>query len=150
MPVFKTTQIVHTDISRCWSFFSNPANLSVITPPEMNFRILFPKPIPEMYQGMVIQYKVSPLLNIPMEWITEISFVSKPNSFIDYQLSGPYSVWHHQHHFEETPEGVLMTDIVTYKLPLGKLGEFFAGSLVKRKIASIFDHRKKIIDEIFR
>lgn len=89
-------------------------------------------------------------MNIPMEWITEITSVSRPDSFVDYQLSGPYSVWHHQHHFEETPDGVLMTDIVTYKLPFGKIGELFAGSLVKRKIASIFDHRKKVIEEIFR
>lgn len=149
MPVFTSTQFVKTDIEKCWSFFSDPSNLSVITPSEMNFRIRFPKPMPEMYPGMIIQYKVSPLLNIPMEWITEISHVSKPHYFVDLQLKGPYNLWHHQHLFEEVEGGVKMTDIVTYQLPLGGLGEFLAGWFVHRKVAAIFEYRSKVIDSAF-
>jgi len=149
MPIFKTTQFIKTDLESCWKFFSDPANLAEITPPVMNFRIQFPQPVPDMYQGMIIRYKVSPLFNIPMEWITEISHVSKPYYFVDNQLKGPYKVWHHQHFFEETEDGVIITDIVTYVLPAGFLGSLFAGNLVKKRIQEIFDYRKEIIESVF-
>ncbi len=149
MPVFKTTQLVKTDINRCWEFFSDPENLAYITPPEMDFKILFPKPMPSMYPGMIISYLVSPLLKVRMEWITEITHVSKPHYFVDLQLKGPYSLWHHQHHFEVVPEGIKMTDIVTYTLPMGKIGELIAGWFIRRKIHSIFEYRQKVIDETF-
>jgi len=150
MPVFTSTQFVKTDIDTCWSFFSDPRNLSVITPKSMNFRILFPSPMPAMYPGIIIQYKVSPLLNIPMEWITEISHVSKPAYFVDLQLKGPYRLWHHQHLFEKVEGGIQMTDIVTYELPFGKFGEFLAGRFVHKKVAGIFEYRSKVIDSFFK
>lgn len=116
----------------------------------MNFRILFPSPMPAMYPGIIIQYKVSPLLNIPMEWITEISHVSKPAYFVDLQLKGPYRLWHHQHLFEKVEGGIQMTDIVTYELPFGKFGEFLAGRFVHKKVAGIFEYRSKVIDSFFK
>lgn len=149
MPVFQTSQTINTDIETCWAFFSNPANLARITPPYMKFIITFPQPVPEMYQGMIIKYKVSPLLGIPMEWITEISNVSKPHFFVDKQIKGPYSVWHHQHLFEETEDGVKISDIVTYSLPMGLLGDLLAGRMVRKKVESIFSYRRKIIESVF-
>lgn len=149
MPVFKTSQLVKATAAECWNFFSNPVNLSKITPPEMNFRILFPVPVPEMYQGMIIQYKVSPLFNLPMEWITEISHVEKFRYFVDNQLHGPYKLWHHQHLFEETDAGILMTDIVTYKLPFGMPGAWIAGKFVAKKVEEIFNYRQRVIEEVF-
>lgn len=149
MPVFQVTQMVKTDINRCWDFFSNPGNLEYITPPEMNFKILFPNPMPAMYPGMIIRYLVSPLFKIRMEWITEITHVKEPNYFIDLQLKGPYTIWHHQHHFEVVGNEVKMTDIVTYSLPFGKLGELVAGAMVRKKIETIFEHRKRVIEHTF-
>ena len=149
MPIFQVTQMVKTDINSCWDFFSDPTNLNYITPPEMNFNILFPDPIPTMYPGMIIRYLVSPLMKIRMEWLTEITHVSRLNYFVDSQLKGPYTIWHHQHHFEAIGEEVKMTDIVTYSLPFGKFGELVAGALVRRKIKAIFEYRKKVIENIF-
>lgn len=149
MPVYTTTQLINSGVDRCWSFFSNPANLAVITPGHMNFRIQFPQPVPEMYEGMIIVYKVSPLLNISVEWITEISKVSKPYYFVDKQLKGPYRVWHHQHFFEEIEGGMKITDIVTYSLPFGYIGRLVAGKYIHSEITKIFEHRRKVIDSIF-
>lgn len=149
MAVFQASQIIKTDIDTCWEFFSNPANLSRITPPEMKFIITFPKPVPVMYQGMIIKYKVSPLFNLPVEWITEISHVTKPHYFVDTQLKGPYKIWHHQHFFESTHEGIKVTDIVNYDLPFGLLGKLLAGRIVRKKVQSIFNYRKDVIEREF-
>ncbi len=42
-----------------------------------------------------------------------------------------------------------MTDIVNYELPFGFIGNFANSILVKRKIESIFDYRKKILEKLF-
>lgn len=99
----------------------------------MNFKILFPNPMPSMYPGMIIRYLASPLFKLRMEWITEITHISKPDYFIDNQLKGPYTLWHHQHHFEVVEGGVKVTDIATYTLPMGKIGELFAGWVYPQK-----------------
>ena len=73
--------VLKTDIHTIWDFASSPANLKEITPDYMLFDITS-KDLPEkMYPGMIISYKVSPLLNIRMNWVTEITQV-KDNIFL--------------------------------------------------------------------
>jgi ligand-binding SRPBCC domain-containing protein len=118
----KTETILNCDLEKAWDFFSSPENLSKITPPEMDFRILAGN-VDRMYPGMIIQYKVRPLLSIPVEWVTEITHVRDFEFFVDEQRIGPYKMWHHEHHFEKVQEGVKMTDIVSYHIPFGVLGK---------------------------
>ena len=108
------------------------------------------KDLPEkMYPGMIITYKVSPLLNIKINWVTEITQVKDKYFFIDEQRLGPYKMWHHQHFFEKKDEGVLMTDIVTYIPPFGILGDIANVFLIKKQLKAIFDYRFKVMDEKF-
>lgn len=148
LKVFKRKQVINTNLESCWNFFSNPKNLSIITPPEMNFRILTDLP-EEIYPGLIIQYKVSPILSISVDWVTEITQAQKPLFFIDEQRFGPYRFWHHQHFFIEVADGIEIIDIVHYRLPFGMIGKIFAGKLVEKQLEKIFDFRKVKISEIF-
>jgi ligand-binding SRPBCC domain-containing protein len=58
-------------------------------------------------------------------------------------------MWHHQHIIEPTNEGVQMTDIVSYRLPLGILGRIAHGLFIRAKIESIFNYRQDILDAKF-
>ncbi len=98
-----------------------------------------------MYPGQLIEYTVKPLMGIPLYWMTEITHVEHHKYFIDEQRFGPYSFWHHQHHFRQTTEGIEMTDIVHYKLPLWQLGDIANSLLVKKQLKEIFDYRYKAI-----
>ncbi len=146
---FIRKQRLKANIYECWDFFSNPENLSLITPPEMNFVILTELP-KEIYPGLIIQYKVSPLLSIPMNWVTEITQVNKPIFFIDEQRFGPYKFWHHQHIFKEIDGGIEMTDIVHYRIPFGIIGNALGSWLVKRQLNKIFDYRTQKMSDIFK
>jgi ligand-binding SRPBCC domain-containing protein len=142
-------QLVKTDIATCWDFFSSPANLSKITPTYMGFDVR--SEVPErMYEGLMIEYRVRPLLGIPMKWVTEITHVKDYQFFVDEQRIGPYKLWHHEHHFMETPDGIEMTDIVSYELPFGVLGSMVNPFLVEKKLNEIFAHRFKVVDELFK
>jgi ligand-binding SRPBCC domain-containing protein len=103
----------------------------------------------KMYEGLMIEYTVSPMLGIPMNWITEIKTVKNHSFFVDEQRKGPYRIWHHEHHFKEVEGGVEMTDIVSYELPLGFLGRLMHPILVKNKLKEIFDYRRQKVDELF-
>lgn len=144
----KRTQFVKTDLQTCWDFFSSPKNLKEITPDYMGFDVLVDVP-EKMYEGLMIEYIVKPLLGIPMTWITEIKYVHDKEFFVDEQRKGPYKIWHHEHHFKEVEGGVEMTDIVSYEIPLGILGKIAHPIIVKNKLDEIFNYRFKKVEEIF-
>tara|TARA_B100000965_G_scaffold187815_1_gene156791 strand:- start:80 stop:544 length:465 start_codon:yes stop_codon:yes gene_type:complete len=145
---FKTEQFLKSDIKTVWDFVSSPQNLSEITPPYMMFKITSANTM-RMYPGMIISYKVAPMLNIKINWVTEITHVVEESFFVDEQRIGPYSLWHHQHFFKQIDNGVLMTDIVTYKPPFGPIGSIANHLFIKQKLKSIFDYRFRVMDKKF-
>ncbi len=148
----KRTQHLPITLSTAWDFFSNPANLQKITPAYLGFEITSdPQFLGKMYQGQIITYKVRPLLGIALPWMTEIRHVSEGKFFVDEQRIGPYALWYHQHHFSEDPNGgVIMTDLVHYKLPLGPLGWLAHRLFVKRQLNHIFDFRYQVLETYFQ
>jgi len=141
-----TEQFIPISIEEAWDFFSRPENLQKITPAKMGFEILS-KSNEFMYPGMIITYKVSPLLGIKMNWCTEITQVETHKYFIDEQRFGPYNLWHHQHHFREVEGGIIMNDIVHYGIPLGPLGQIANSIMVKSQLKDIFNFRIKAVEE---
>lgn len=146
---YKTEQWLPISVEDAWKFFSTPKNLALITPPELGFKIQSKLNGDEIFDGMIIDYKVKPLIGIPVHWKTEICRVLKPRLFTDRQIKGPYKLWEHTHTFEKSDGGVLMKDEVIYELPMGFLGEIAHKVTVKDKIDNIFSYRKKILKKLF-
>ena len=144
----KTELNLPISIQEAWEFFSSPKNLSKITPKHMGF-IITNQPSETMFEGQIITYKVSPLLGIKINWMTEITTVKDNEYFIDEQRFGPYSLWHHRHHFYEIDGGIKMIDEVNYKLPFGFLGSIAHRLFVRKKLKSIFEYREKVLIEMF-
>jgi len=142
-------QQLNCSIHEAWEFFSSPNNLSKITPEDMGFTVLTGNNSAAIYEGMVIDYTVSPLLGIPLKWRTCIKNVDLEVSFVDFQESGPYKYWNHFHEFIVNDRGVLMKDRVDYELPFGILGDLVHKLIVKKKLIDIFDYRKKVLDRMF-
>ena len=137
-------QFLSLTMEEAWRFFSHPANLGRITPPAMNFNIRSGMP-GKIYPGLIIIYRVSPVFGIPVQWVTEITHVNEPFCFVDEQRSGPYAIWHHEHHFEEVPGGVMMTDKLFYKVPYGFLGRLADRLFVHKKVEGIFEYRSAVL-----
>lgn len=144
----KKSQIVPLPIHKAWEFFSSPHNLSKITPPYLNFKISAAVS-GNIYEGMIIQYRVNPLPLASMHWVTEITHMAAPHMFIDEQRLGPYAFWQHQHHFREVEGGTEVSDLVYYRLPLGILGRFAHWLFVKPQLIAIFEYRRRVLTEMF-
>lgn len=141
-------QILPITLAEAWDYFATPRNLNEITPDNMTFEIQ--SDVPErMYEGMFIKYRIRPVLNIALKWITEITHVRHQEFFVDEQRVGPYKIWHHEHHFKAVEGGVLMTDILHYDIGKSVFG-YLAGVLfVHNKVKSIFDYRFKKLENYF-
>ena len=142
-------QFLQISIIDAWDFFSSPSNLSKITPEGMSFEIITKLSDKAIYTGMKIEYKVRPIFNIPLKWVTEIRNVNEPYNFTDIQTKGPYLLWSHTHTFVTVPGGVKMTDDVKYALPLGVLGQIAHSVLVKKRLEDIFNFREKKLNTFF-
>lgn len=148
MRIMTAVQHLPVSLEDAWEFFSSPLNLNLITPENMSFEM---RHVPEgpMYEGMVLAYRISPFSGIKMNWLTEITHVLDRQYFIDEQRLGPYHIWHHEHHFRQTNQGVEMTDHLVYDIGWGVLGDFMGKLLVDRRVDEIFSYRRQKLEEIF-
>ena len=143
----ESSQLLPLKLDQAWDFFSSPKNLATITPSHMGFHITSTN-VDRMHVGQIITYKIGLVPGIKTNWVTEITHVKEGHYFVDEQRFGPYAMWHHEHWFEETNEGVMMYDRVSYKLPLGYFGRL-AQPLISKKLKEVFSYRTKVIAEIF-
>ena len=149
MYTFQHHQELCLSIEQCWEFFSNPANLKVLTPPSLRMDIEEKDNSPKIYPGMILSHTIRPFLNIPLQWISEITHILPFQYFIDEQLYGPYKFWHHEHRFRPSTKGVEVSDTIHYMMPYGYLGQAAHRLGIKQKIEEAFVFRKNTLEELF-
>src|SRR6186997_1361140 len=141
------SQLVPAPIGEVFAFFAEPDNLARLTPPGMRFEFLTEDR--QMREGLVIDYRLRPLLGMPVRWQTLVDRYDPPGAFHDVQARGPYRAWRHTHRFEAVKGGTLVRDEVEYALPLGLLGEIAHRLTVRSRLAEIFHFRARAIESIF-
>jgi ligand-binding SRPBCC domain-containing protein len=141
-------QNLSVSLEEAWQFFSSPLNLPSITPPWLNLTIRG-EVAERVFPGMIIRYRVTPFLGIPYTWISEITHVEAPHSFVDEQRFGPYRLWHHRHHFRSMNGGIEMMDTVHYALKFGPVGTVMHTFIVRKKLEEIFDFRQRTLAKLF-
>jgi ligand-binding SRPBCC domain-containing protein len=145
-----TAFTLHTELwlprsrDEVFPFFTEARNLEAITPPWLRFEVLTPGPI-EMRSGTLLDYCIR-FHGIPLRWRTEIKEWDPPHRFVDVQLRGPYTLWHHTHTFEESHGGALCVDHVRYR-PHG--GTLINWLFVRRDVERIFQYRQRRLKELF-
>ena len=146
--ILERTQTLPISLEQAWTFFSNPANLVRITPPDMDLRVTS-SPVSEIYAGQIITYTVRPLFRLTSNWTSEITHVERPNFFVDEQRFGPYRFWHHQHLLREVEGGVEIHDLVHYLLFHDNFAGLINSLVVVPRLRRFFDYRCKALKEIF-
>ncbi len=143
-------QWVDRPLERVFPFFERPENLALITPPSLDFRLLTPSPV-IMAQGCIIDYTIR-VLGVRIRWRSIISTYQPPYCFVDKQLVGPYSFWHHTHRFQEEGTGTRLFDEIRYALP-SYLPEPIAAALhrwhVQPSLRRIFAYRHDQFERFF-
>jgi len=139
---------VAAPLEEVFPFFAQPENLAAITPPSLGFRLLTPTPV-AMKEGAVIDYVVH-IAGLPLRWRSLITCYEPPHRFVDEQILGPYSFWHHTHTFgPASGGGTELGDVVRYALPFGPFGDLAHALAVRRQLDGIFAFRRRVMAERF-
>jgi len=149
MKKLKQEQFLPISLDEAWKFFATPKNLNEVIPNDMVFEII--SELPEtMYAGLLINYRLKPMLNIPINWCTEITHIKEKEYFVDEQRKGPYRIWHHEHHFKAVEGGVVMTDILHYDIGKWIVGKIAGKLFVNKKVKRIFAYRFTLLESYFQ
>lgn len=135
--------VVSADADRTWAYFASAENLPRITPPWLAFRILTPSPV-VIENDSLLDYTIR-WMGLPIRWRTRIIDWTPPRQFIDLQIRGPYTLWHHQHTFTPSHEGTVCTDRVIYKIPGGPMAPLVHGAIIRKQLLGIFRFRRQAI-----
>ena len=131
-------------LAEVFEFFADAHNLEELTPPFLHFEVLTPSPI-SMGVGTTIDYRLK-MHGFPMRWRSLISAWEPPFRFVDEQVRGPYSFWHHEHTFAEQDGGTRIRDVVDYGVPGGWLINTL---FVQRDLRNIFRYRTEQMQKRF-
>ena len=148
MPQYYSEQLLPANIDEVWTFFTNPHNLSKVSPPGEGFEVINDSK-DEIFTNQIVVHRIYPLPFIKGKWITKILEVHPKTFFIDEMQKGPFQSWRHKHSFEVIDDGILVKDEVEYKLPLGVLGRLF-DFVIRIKLNQSFNYRRKKLEEIFK
>lgn len=127
-----------------FAFFADPFNLERLTPPWLRFRIVGEPP--EMRTGALIDYQLR-LRGLPIRWQSRITAWDPSTRFVDEQTRGPYRLWIHEHLFQPSKGGTLVTDHIRYSVRGGRL---IRSLLVEPDLRKIFDYRRDQMKEIWK
>jgi ligand-binding SRPBCC domain-containing protein len=145
--VLERSQRVAVSAERAFGIYADAHNLEPMTPPWLHFQVTTPGEI-RMEAGALLDYRLR-LHGFPIRWTTRIETWEPPHRFVDTQLKGPYSLWHHTHEFEPDGEGAtVIRDRVRYSIPLGPLGQLAERVFVRRDLRRIFDYRAEAVERL--
>ncbi len=78
---------------------------------------------------------------------SKITAFERPVYFVDEQVNGIFKSIFHQHHFEQTGDKTIMTDIFEFHAPYGILGKLFNKLVLKTYMKNFLIKRNGIIRE---
>lgn len=131
--------IINEDIEKVWEFYTDIRHLEIITPKNLNLKIINTtnqKII--LGQETIISAKI---IIIEKIWRSKITFFQQ-YEYIDEMVEGPFIKWKHTHKFQRINKNKTeIIDKVEFSLPygiFGKIGSIFFTKLLRQ----LFEHRK--------
>ena len=80
-------------------------------------------------------------LGLFLRHTSKITTFERPVNFTDTMIEGHFTYFIHQHNFRATNEGVVMTDILKYKVPFSYLGHCIDKILIKNHLYNFLKTR---------
>jgi len=157
---------VPASIDDVWTFFSNPRNLTQLTPPFMRAEI---ESEAVLHNDSTVVVTLKPwVYPMGIKWVSkihEVEATGPSRRFVDHQASGPFAHWKHTHLFfsgvseAKSAEGksiqgghggTWIVDKIDYELPFGFAGKVADRFFSRHQIVSSFNFRYKEVRKVFR
>lgn len=139
MPRFEFTENLSVPLSHVFDFFSRPANLIKISPPELHFELLAGPEQLTLGARIALQGR---RWGVSQRIVNEVIIWEPQTCFVDEQREGPFKKWTHTHSFEALPDGrTRIGDRIDFETPGGLLGFVLTVKAVERELNQIFAYR---------
>jgi len=137
VPHFTSRLDLDVPKSHLWSWHERPGAFERLSPPWQRVEVV--KRTNGIGEGERLVMKLG-RKPFRITWEALHGPMVRGVSFEDTQVRGPFRKWHHVHRFEGSTPSTLIDD-VEWDAPLGWLGRFFAGWMIKREIKRLFRFR---------
>lgn len=139
---YSRTTHLKVSAERAWEWHARPGALERLIPPWEAVRVLERRGTIRDGDRTVLAVSVGPF---SLRWTAEHRDCEEGRGFTDFQVSGPFASWTHEHRFEPRDDsGCRLTDHVRYEIPGGALAETVAGPLVEARLARTFAYRHRV------
>ena len=139
---YVTSSVLPVGVENAFSYHGREGALERLIPPWESVSI------DRQGVGIEVGTEVSVrgrLLGIPVKMVAEHTKYEPPRLFQDIQRRGPFKSWVHDHRFEPAgDEQSTMSDEITYRMPLGWLGQSLGQGSLRRKLESMFAYRHRV------
>lgn len=82
---------------------------------------------------------------VPFHLSSIVFGIDPPRRFCDRQTKGPFGAFHHEHVFQDHPDGTLMRDTVTFRSPFGPIGALIDRLFMREYMRRLIDERNEVL-----
>ncbi|WP_407499894.1 SRPBCC family protein [Elizabethkingia anophelis] len=143
MPVIELRTHINADIHLVFDL-SRSIDLHSISTPKTNEKAIAGITSGLISNGETVTWQATHF-GIRQTLTSKITAFDMPFHFRDEMLKGAFKYIKHDHYFEKTNTGTLMTDIFRYDSPLGILGKIFNKLILTRYLRQFLLERNQII-----
>jgi len=141
---FESAVEIAAPIEQVFGFHLDTRNARLISPPGttmVDVAGIFP-----VRKGSIVTMRLRQRpIPLTSTWRVRIDALEKPTLIVDVAERSPFASWRHEHVFASLGDDrTLMTDRVSYRLPLGPLGRLGNRLVVRRQLARPFAERHRL------
>ncbi|MCT3734973.1 SRPBCC family protein [Elizabethkingia anophelis] len=145
MPVIELRTLINADIHLVFDL-SRSIDLHSISTAKTNEKAIAGITSGLISNGETVTWQATHF-GIRQTLTSKITAFDMPFHFRDEMLKGAFKYIKHDHYFEKTNTGTLMTDIFRYDSPLGILGKIFNKLILTRYLRQFLLERNQIIKD---
>lgn len=146
MPLFEASVELACSPVEAFEFLAQPENIRLITPSAM--MLVFDAAPSRLSLGARMEFRVQ-AYGVVRSAVHDVTVWEQPRRFVERQIEGPMGAWEHEHHFEETSNGVLVTDRILFAPPGGILGLLVNERKIREALEEGFGHRHYELEKRF-
>ena len=146
MPTIELKTKIKAPIERCF-LLSLSVEIHTLSTKETNERAIAGVTSGLMKLNVVVTWRAKHF-GIYQNFTSVISAYQAPKYFVSEMVKGAFKKVHHQHILESVNGETIMTDIFSFKAPLGILGDLFSFLVLKNYMRGFLMKRNQTIKEV--
>lgn len=146
MGSYRAEVLLAAPAEEIFDFLIRPENVIRVTAPNAGLK---PVAAPEIFeQGSRIELELTGY-GPPQRFLYEVTEFLRPDRFTETLVKGPLKSFRHEHVFEVTPNGTLVSDRVEFQPPGGMLGFLVTEDRIRQGLQHGLKFRYEELTRIF-